>query len=256
MITKITSKDNKIYKQAKKLLGKSERYKTGLFLAEGKRIVSDAVSSKAAEYIFVSEDFSGEDFGLPTYVLNNSMFSELSDTKTSQGIIAVCRMNFADINCISGDLILVCDGVSDPGNLGTLIRTAECSGADGVIILKGSVDPFSPKVVRSTMGSVFRIPMYFIDGGVKEYLDEYKIAVTVLDGSKNLYECDLSGKIAVVVGNEAYGVGYELVKCSDIKIKIPMSGNAESLNVSVAGSVVMYEAYRQKHINTKGKSGE
>ena len=245
-----------MYKQAKKLLGKNERYKTGLFMAEGRRIVEDAVLSKNAEYIFVSENYSGETYGLPTYILTGSMFSGLSDTKTSQGIIAVCKMTPADMGSLQGDMILVCDGVSDPGNLGTLIRTAECSGADGVLILKGTVDPYSPKVVRSTMGSIFRMPLYFADKDEVKNLKGYKIAVTTLDGSENLYECNLTEKIAVVVGNEAHGADRKLIDCADIKIKIPMQGRAESLNASVAGSVVMYEAYRQKYEEARGKSGE
>ena len=252
MIKEITSADNKIYKQTKKLLNKSQRYKLGLFMAEGQRIVKDAIDSGAAQYLFVSDNFDGEAYDLPTYRVSEKLFSELSDTKTTQGIIAVCNIKEYDISKISGETLLISDGVSDPGNLGTLIRTAECAGAGGVVVLGGTVDPYSPKVVRSTMGSVFRVPVYIAEtGDLKKYIPDYKIAVTVLDGSENLYNVSFEGNIAVVVGNEARGVSREVIDISDIRLRIPMCGNAESLNASVAGSIVMYEIFRQK-ANNKG----
>ena len=139
MIKEITSTENKIYKQTKKLLNRSERNKTKLFIAEGQRIVEDAVSANVAEYIFVSDNYSGTEYDLPVYKVSDKMFAALSDTETTQGIIAVCRMTDYNIEETACDTLLVCDGVSDPGNLGTLIRTAECSGVGGVVLLKGTV---------------------------------------------------------------------------------------------------------------------
>lgn len=247
MIKEITSTDNKIYKQAKKLLNRAERYKTGLFLAEGRRIVEDAVLSGAASHIFVSENYDGEMYSLPTYKIGEKMFSALSDTETTQGIIAVCSMKKHELSKISGDTVLVSDGVSDPGNLGTLIRTAECCGVGGVVLLKGTVDPYSPKVVRSTMGSVFRVPLYFAQSDeLYIYMKDYNFAVTMLDGSTELFDIKFPQKTAVVVGNEAHGVSDELAKMASVRVFIPMCGNAESLNAAVAGSVVMYEIFRQK----------
>ena len=249
MIKEITSTENKLYKQTKKLLNRSERNKTKLFIAEGQRIVEDAVAANVAEYIFVSENYDGIVYDLPTYKVSNKMFAALSDTETTQGIIAVCRMvdyNMEEIDC---DTLLVCDGVSDPGNLGTLIRTAECSGVGGAVLLKGTVDPYSPKVVRSTMGSIFRVPVYFADvDALDKHLTDYSIVATVLDGSKDLYDIEFPEKIAVVVGNEAHGVSKEVADMAQIRTLIPMCGNSESLNASVAGSVVMYEIFRQKRL--------
>ena len=177
------------------------------------------------------------------------MFSALSDTETSQGILAVCKMAYYNMEDISCDTLLVCDEVSDPGNLGTLIRTAECSGVGGIILLKGTVDPYSPKVVRSTMGSVFRMPMYFAQvEDLKKHLSDYSIIATVLDGSRDLYDIEFPEKVAVVVGNEARGVSDEVAKMAQIRTLIPMCGNAESLNASVAGSIVMYEILRQRRL--------
>lgn len=247
MIKDITSADNKIYKQAKKLLSRSERYKTGLFMAEGRRIVQDAAEAGVVSHIFVSANYDGDLYEVDTYRVSDRMFSALSDTETTQGIIAVCKMKAYDLSDINGDTLLVSDGVSDPGNLGTLIRTAECAGVSGAVLLKGTVDPYSPKVVRSTMGSVFRLPIYFaMAEDVKKYLSDYRLAVTVLDGYESLYDTAFDGKIAIVVGNEAHGVSAELIQMADLRLRIPMCGNAESLNASVAGGVVMYEIYRQK----------
>lgn len=249
MIKEITSTENKIYKQTKKLLNRSERYKAKLFMAEGQRIVEDAVNAGIAEYIFVSQNYNGVEYDLPVYRVSDKMFSALSDTETTQGILAVCKMvyyNMEEINC---DTLLVCDGVSDPGNMGTLIRTAECSGVGGVILLKGSVDPYSPKVVRSTMGSIFRLPVYFAQADdLNKHLKEYAIVATVLDGSVDLYDIKFPEKTAVVVGNEAHGVSKEVADMAKIRTLIPMCGNSESLNASVAGSIVMYEILRQKRI--------
>lgn len=249
MIKEITSTENKIYKQTKKLLNRAERSKTKLFIAEGQRIVEDAVSAAVAEYIFVSQNYGGKEYNLPTYRVSEKMFSALSDTETTQGILAVCKMTDYTMDKIDCNTLLVCDGVSDPGNLGTLIRTAECSGVGGVILLKGTVDPYSPKVVRSTMGSVFRVPVYFAAvSDLAEYLSDYSIVATVLDGSSDLYNIEFPKKVAVVVGNEARGVSREVASMAQIRALIPMCGNAESLNASVAGSIVMYEILRQKRL--------
>ena len=249
MIKEITSTENKIYKQTKKLLNRSERYKAKLFMAEGQRIVEDAVNAGIAEYIFVSQNYNGVEYDLPVYRVSDKMFSALSDTETTQGILAVCKMVYYNIEEINCDTLLVCDGVSDPGNMGTLIRTAECSGVGGVILLKGSVDPYSPKVVRSTMGSIFRLPVYFAQADdLNKHLKEYAIVATVLDGSVDLYDIKFPEKTAVVVGNEARGVSKEVADMAKIRTLIPMCGNSESLNASVAGSIVMYEILRQKRI--------
>lgn len=249
MIKEITSTENKIYKQTKKLLNRSERYKAKLFMAEGQRIVDDAVNAGIAEYIFVSQTYNGVEYDLPVYRVSDKMFSTLSDTETTQGILAVCKMTYYNTEEIACDTLLVCDGVSDPGNLGTLIRAAECSGVGGVVLLKGTVDPYCPKVVRSTMGSVFRVPVYFADvDDLKNALSDYSIVATVLDGSTDLYEISFPKKTAVVVGNEAHGVSKAVAEMAQIRALIPMCGKSESLNASVAGSIVMYEIFRQKRL--------
>lgn len=245
----ITSKDNKLYKQVKKLLTKNERDKTGLFIAEGRRITEDALKCGCCEYIFVSEAFGAYEADVPVYSIPDKMFSILTETEHSQGILSVCHTAKKNMDTVSGNTLIISDGVSDPGNLGTIIRTAECSGVDGIILLKGSADPYSPKVVRSTMGSIFRMPLYF--GSIKDLqnLQEYDIVATSLKNAHNIYETKFAEKVAVVIGNEAHGVSEEVMSLANKLIKIPMEGNGESLNAAVAGAVVMYELLRRRSCN-------
>ena len=242
----ITSTDNKIYKQTKKLLLKSEREKTGLFIAEGRRIAEEAVQNGVVEYVFVSESFGDFKADIPVYSVSDKMFSAVSETETTQGILAVCKYHKKSIDDIFGHTLVICDGVSDPGNLGTIIRTAEASGVSGVILLKGTVDPYSPKVVRSTMGSIFRMPLYFCEIKDLQNLSEYDIVATVLDAKESLYEAEFGEKNAIVIGNEAHGISDDVIKMAQKRIKIPMEGKSESLNASVAGAVVMYEFLRRR----------
>lgn len=246
MIQDITSKENKFYKSIKKLKQKSERDKTGLFLAEGARIALDAVASGCAECLFISERYGVFDTHLPVYRVSDQMFAQLCETDTPQGILAVCKIRRHSLSRLSGDTIVLCDGVSDPGNLGTIIRTAECTGVGGIILLKGTADPYSPKVVRSTMGSVFRVPLYFAQPEDLAALQEYTLLATALDGSEDLYKTDFPEKTAVVIGNEAHGVSRQVLDLAEKHIRIPMEGGAESLNAAVAGAVVLYEIYRRR----------
>ena len=244
----ITSTDNKIYKQTKKLLLKSERDKTGLFIAEGRRIAEEAVQCGVAEYIVVSESFGNFEADIPLYSVTDKMFSAVSETETTQGILAVCKYEKKRIGDIKGHTLIICDKVSDPGNLGTVIRTAEASGVSGILLLKGTVDPYSPKVVRSTMGSIFRMPLYFCEIKDLQNLSEYDIVATVLNAKESLYEAEFGKNNAIVIGNEAHGVSDEVIKMSKKLIKIPMEGKSESLNASVAGAVVMYEFLRRRGV--------
>lgn len=246
MIQNITSSENKILKLVKHLSKKSKRERNGLFIAEGARIVDDAVKDGHIEFIVATSpcnDFAGDQ-----YIVSEQLFAKLSDTKTPQGIMAVCRMpQWDDEDLKSARLVLVCENTSDPGNLGTMLRTAEAAGADGVILAGNTVDLYNPKTVRSTMGSVFRVPVF--TGG--EYIDVLKslgftLAVTCLDGAKSLYDADSSGsKIALAIGNEAHGITKALMEKADLRIKIPMSGKVESLNAAIAASVCLYE-YRRR----------
>jgi len=246
MIQNITSSENKIIKLVKHLAKKSEREKSGLFIAEGARLVQDAVQDGHIEFLIATSpcDFFPGD----QYIVSEQFFGKLSDTKTPQGIMAVCRIPEWDEEVLkSARLVLVCENTSDPGNLGTMLRTAEAAGADAVILAGNTVDLYNPKTVRSTMGSVFRVPVFTGD----KYIDVLKsigftLAVTCLDGATSLYEADAGfERIALAIGNEAHGITKELMEKADLRIKIPMSGRVESLNAAIAASVCLYE-YRRR----------
>ena len=247
MMQHITSSENKYYKALKKLHSRSERYKQRRFLAEGQRIAADAVGSGAAEGLVYAQSYTGQVYtDLPGCRLPDRLFAALAETETPQGILAVCTMKNHRLQDVSGDTLVISDGISDPGNLGTLIRAAECSGASGVVLLKGTVDPYSPKTVRSTMGSIFRIPLYFCEAGDLKLLGDYQLASLVLDGSVSLFDAPFAPKTAVVIGSEANGVSREVAALSALRVRIPMRGAAESLNAGVSGGIVLYELYRRK----------
>ena len=247
MIKDIISTENKIYKEARKLDSRNHRTKSRLFIAEGERLVNDAILCGAVQYIIIDENYDNINLkALSIYRFSNKLFNEISATENSQGIVAVCKMmETKSLAHITGDMIVICDGVSDPGNLGTIIRTAECSGASGVVLLTGCVDVYNPKTVRSTMGSIFRMPLYFAQAENLAMLSSYEIVVAMLDGSSDLYQTEFRKNVAIVIGSEAHGVSKQVSNFATKKIKIPMCGGAESLNAAVAGGIIMYEIFRR-----------
>lgn len=249
MIKYITSPENKIYKETKKLLMRSQRMKQGLFIAEGERIVRDALESNCVEYVIINDKYdkieSEMQTEIPVYKLTDKLFESISDTKTTQGIAAVCRINKPQNDDIKGEMLMICDGVSDPGNIGTIIRTAECAGASGVILMGNCADPYNPKTVRSTMGSIFRIPIYDFETDDLSRLTEYDIVAAMLKNSDDLYDMSFGKKTAVIVGNEAHGVSDAVAQYAGRRVRIPMKDGAESLNAAVAAGLIMYEVYRQ-----------
>jgi len=206
-----------------------------LFVAEGKRIVEDAINAGAVEYIVTCDesiDFKN------TYLVNRPLYEKVSDTKSPQGIMAVCKIPEHEMN-FDGNIV-ICDGVKDPGNLGTVIRTAECAGFGAVLLINECVDPYNPKVVRSTMGSVFRMPVIECDIEYIKALDSYTLAVTMLDGAVDIFKAVFNGKVALVIGSEADGASAEIKALAQLPVKIPMCGKAESINAAVAAGIAMY----------------
>ena len=256
----LTAVNNPQVKAAAELKQKKYRLERGLFLAEGLRTVEEAVAYKAVVSIFytaieddrtraVLEEAAAQQVKLTC--VSDTVLKKIADTETPQGIIAVCKMQPVALDDLlaSGKMLLVLDRVGDPGNVGTMLRTADAAGIGGVVLLKGSVDAYAPKTVRSSMGSLFHVPVL---AGVGEtaFIDSahnagYELLVTCLDGADNLYKADLHGRLAFVMGNEANGVSRELLAAADKRVYIPMAGRAESLNVAMAAGVVMFEALRQ-----------
>ncbi|MEG1416231.1 MAG: RNA methyltransferase [Clostridium sp.] len=251
------SKDNKLVKKAQKLKQKKYRESENLFIAEGIRFVECAIENNSLEYILYSSKLystSGYervlDSGLDTYEIEESVLESICDTVNPQGVIGVCRKSLYEVEDALGNLVAIIDGVQDPGNMGTIIRTCDAAGVSGIVILKGTVDIYNPKVLRSTMGSIFHMPIVHIDSllSIKSRLDEknYNILATSLEAKSSLYDYDFSNNTAFILGNEANGVSSESFSLATDLIIIPMEGSAESLNVGVANGVIVYEALRQK----------
>lgn len=252
----IESKDNNYFKTLKKLKEKRHRVKEGKFLVEGLRIVEEAIKAKAEiEAVVVSRDEEDKFTDIldmirekcKVVVLSESLFKELGSTENPQGIIAVVSIPKKEKG-LKGDFYILLDRIQDPGNLGTIIRTAHAAGADGILLRKGTVDVYNDKSIRSTMGSIFYIPVFedIDDESLLHYKEEgYKIVVSSLAAENNFFEVNLKEKVIIVVGNEANGVAKEVEDLSDIRVKIPMPGNAESLNAAIAASVMIYEKVRQ-----------
>jgi TrmH family RNA methyltransferase len=255
----ITSRDNRFIKEAKSLCTKEGRNEKGMFLAEGYRNVKDAYKKGADIAYVLIQDGCSYDLsfleGVRSFTLAKRIFDYVSDTVTPQGVIAVCKIkeySFKDIELDDNSLIVVCENLQDPGNAGTIIRTADAVGAKAVIMAKGSVDVYNPKVVRSVMSSLFSVKVIrnkSLDS-IFGFLEDNKIQSVggaLRDGAKNLFETDITGRCAIFVGNEGNGLSDAAVKRCKTAVKIPMPGNAESLNASVAAGVMMYEHVRQNN---------
>lgn len=259
IVLKIESKENKLFKDTKKLKEKKWRIKNKKYLIEGVRIVEEAIKAKVKiDAIFLEEDLEdarinafleGQSFN--SYVLSKELFKSLCSTETPQGVIAIVDLSNS-IEKKNGNFYILADKVQDPGNMGTIIRTAHAANAKGVIITKGTVDIYNEKTIRSTMGSIFYLPVIEDQDleCTKKLIDNgYKLLVSALDAEKNFFEEDLSGNYIIAVGNEGNGVSDEIKDLATVKVKIPMPGEAESLNVSVACAIMIYEKVRQNLSN-------
>ncbi|MBS5938889.1 RNA methyltransferase [Clostridium sartagoforme] len=252
----IESKDNNLFKYVKKLKERRFRDKEGLFILEGLRLVKEAIKANMEiKNIFISKSYEDKlvsEFNSTlldnTIILNDNLFSQLASTENPQGVIAVVNKINNNKDEI-GDFYLICDKVQDPGNLGTIIRTAHAAGVNGIILTKGTVDIYNDKTIRSTMGSIFYIPIIYEDNDftfIKKLKSEgFSLITTSLQESKNFFEENLRGKVILAVGNEGNGISDELFDLADKKVKIPMPGDAESLNVAIAASIILFEKVRQ-----------
>ncbi len=259
MINIIKSKDNDKIKYTKSLLKTKGRNKEKKFIIEGYRILTLALECDAKlEYVFINEDFENkkdhqellhqlEQKNIKIYKTTNKLFLEMVDTENTQGILGVLKYKERDmVNNINDDdkFVLILDRIQDPGNMGTIIRTADSAGVDAIILLKGCVDIYNPKVIRSTMGSIFN--MNIINTTQEEAVDVLKkqgfsIVSSYLQTDNYYHQTTYDGKIALVIGNEANGINEQLISESDKLIKIPIYGDAESLNAAISAAILMYE---------------
>lgn len=259
MITSIT---NSRVKNVISLIKKSKaRKEQGLFVVEGTRMVKEAPKERIKE-LYVSENFLmkeenrtflEKEVGVPFEAVKDEIFAKMSDTVTPQGILCVLYKmdhNLEHMLEQKEGTFLVLEDIQDPGNLGTMLRTGEGAGIAGVIMSGQTVDIYNPKVIRSTMGSVYRVPFCYVDDlpaalrllrkrGVHTYAAHL--------GAERYYdECVFSGQTALLIGNEGNGLSDEVSNLAEYRLKIPMEGQVESLNAAVSASILMYEAYRQK----------
>ena len=257
----ITSKDNELIKHIRKLKEKKYRDESNEYVVEGVKLVEEAVKENAKiKQIIVCEDTT-RTYEIPTHIMleiakyecisvSNKIFNIITQVTNPQGIMAIIEKNAQDAQIdYSQDIIVVLDDVQDPGNLGTILRTVDSIGLNQIIVSKGTADAFNSKVVRSTMGAIFRIKIIEVEElaqAIKEMRKHhFKLMVTSLQTKNSIYDIDFNKKI-IVIGNEANGVSKEIQDMADEKAKIPMLGRTESLNASVAAGVVMYEYVRQK----------
>lgn len=255
----ITSKDNENIRKIRKLKDKKYRDLENSYIIEGLKLVKEAISEKIdIQQIVICEENNSEIdketlYEIAKYNLiyvTRKIFETLTDVKNPQGIMAVVKKNKSNLDIdYSEEIILALDNLQDPGNLGTILRTLDSANLKQLIISKNSVDCYNPKVVRSTMGAIFRVNIIEVDNLKQELINakknNFKIMVTSLDAKNNIYNTDFSKKI-IVIGNEANGVSKEIQDLADEKVKIPMLGKTESLNASVAASIMIYEYVRRK----------
>ena len=257
----ITSKDNEIIKHIKKLADKKYRDQSNCYIIEGIKLVEEAIQEEAQiEKIIICEECVRADeisktlmYEIAKYdciYVTEKIFKTISQVMNPQGIMAVVKKNKERAQVkFDEDVIVALDDIQDPGNLGTILRTVDSIGLKQLIVSKGTADAFNPKVVRSSMGAIFRVEVIEVEN-LKETIEmmkrnDYELIVTSLQTESSIYDIDYTKKI-IVIGNEANGVSKEIQEMADKKIKIPMLGKTESLNASVATAIILYEYIRQK----------
>ena len=257
----ISSKDNELIKHIKKLKDKKYRDESKEYIIEGVKLIEEAVKENAKiKKIIICEDTT-RTYEIPTNIMlgiakyecvyvTDKIFNSITQVTNPQGIMAIIEKNSNDAEIdFTQDIIVALDDVQDPGNLGTILRTVDSIGLNQIIVSKETADAFNPKVVRSTMGAIFRVKIIETED-LKETIKvikkhHFKLMVTSLQTRHSIYDIEFKKKI-IVIGNEANGVSNEIQNIADEKAKIPMLGRTESLNASVAAGIVMYEYVRQK----------
>ena len=257
----ISSKDNELIKHIKKLKDKKHRDESNEYIIEGVKLIEEAVKENARiKKIIVCEDTT-RTYEIPTHIMyeiakyecvyvTDKIFASITQVTNPQGIMAIIEKGDTDAQIdYTQDIIVALDDVQDPGNLGTILRTVDSIGLNQIIVSKGTADAFNSKVVRSTMGAIFRVKIIEVENlpqSIKEMRrHHFKLMVTSLQTENSIYDIQFNKKI-IVIGNESNGVSKGIQEMADEKAKIPMLGKTESLNASVAAGVVMYEYVRQK----------
>jgi len=258
----------------KKLLSyqqKKGRRQSHLFLVEGTRLTQEALNSdwRVLE-LYYSRELNNSENGTKLLKLGREKkvsalevqeksIRKMAETETPQGVVAVVEKKRFDLDQFlqqTPEFIIAIENLKDPGNLGTIIRTADALGGDGIFLSSDSVELYNPKVVRGTMGSLFHLPIFY-PVQLKEFLSglkpKFQILASVPSGGANCSELDYSEPVCLLLGGEAFGLSDQILDLADEKVSIPQLGSAESLNVSVAAGILMYEIVKYKKLRTKGQ---
>ena len=258
MYTRIESAKNEHIKNIKKLYLKKYRDEQGLYIAEGKKLFLEAVASGAhietvviSELLFEAEaDILLKGNSAKTYIVPKIVFDSLCELNSPEGIMAVLRKPQMQIDTAVKDtkIALLLDEIKDPGNLGTILRSADAFGAEAVIVSKNCVDVWSPKVIRASMGSCFHVRIAMSENIIEDIGIIKSFGFTLiagdLKGQPNVGELN---KALIAVGSESHGISAEVLKEADVLYRIPMRGSAESLNASVAASIMLYDICNKVH---------
>ena len=257
----ISSKDNELIKHIKKLKDKKYRDECNEYIIEGVKLIEEAVNENAKIKKVIICESTTNTYEIPTPItleiakyeciyVTEKIFNSITQVTNPQGIMAIIEKTSQENEIdFSQDIIVMLDNVQDPGNLGTILRTIDSVGLNQVIVSKETVDGYNSKVVRSTMGAIFRVKIIEVDS-LPETIKmirkhHFKLLVTSLQTENSIFDIDYNKKI-IVIGNESNGVSKEIQDMADEKAKIPMLGKTESLNASVAAGVVLYEYVRKK----------
>ncbi len=255
-----------LLKQLLELQTKKGRKLKDRFLIEGARLCQEALQSEwGVEQIYYSQSFKDSEAGRKILsqaqekksnllLVQEKVIYKIAETQTPQGIVALVQKKNFSLKQILGKnpgVILGLENIKDPGNLGTIIRTADACGVDSILLSSGTVELYNSKVIRTTMGSIFHLKL--VDKlNFSEVVSElknsgYQIATTSPQNGKRVDQLDFSGKICLLIGNEAFGLSEEMLKLADLKITLPIFGKAESLNAAVAGGIILYQMALQKN---------
>lgn len=268
-IKQITSAQNSTFKQTAKYQNPREARKAGVFLVEGIRAVDEVL--KAADWqlesLWLSEELIRSDRAYvqailktmpeetPVYAVSAGMFERLADTETPQGVLAVVKRRSFELAQVLAEaekapLIVILENLQDPGNVGTILRTADSAGCTAVVCTRGTADIYNSKVVRSTMGSLLHLPVCNVESveAVAGLLEKQGVQLLAahLKGKCYHFEQDMKQPTAILIGNEGAGLSAEGAAAADALVKIPMLGRAESLNAAMAAGILIYEAVRQR----------
>lgn len=256
----ITSSQNQKIQEVRRLVSKRrEREAAGLYIAEGIRLTEEALAhAEDCVYLLWSAPLSPRaealvkcftNAGVPTDEIDPRLMGSIAGTESPQGVLAVMRMR-AQALPQKADFVILADGIQDPGNLGTLFRTAAAANADAVLLMPGCADAFSPKVIRSGMGTHFRLPIVKTDWDSAEQWLRTQPGMRVFaadsDGGVSCWKTDLTGPSAIIIGSEGNGPCDRALALADARILIPMPGEIESLNAGIAAGILIFEVVRQR----------